>query len=64
MVLSDGYNALQNGQNFINPLMGKLNVLYHTPTVGASGAVFGLFSIWNAFSKHPYLPILCHSYQS
>ena len=22
--------------------MGKLNILYHTPTVGASGAVFGL----------------------
>ena len=42
MVLADGYNALQNGQNFVNPLMGKLNVLYHTPTVGASGAVFGL----------------------
>ena len=42
MVLADGYNALQNGQNFVNPLMGKLNKLYHTPTVGASGAVFGL----------------------
>jgi membrane associated rhomboid family serine protease len=41
-VLADGYNALQNGQNFVNPLMGKLNILYHTPTVGASGAVFGL----------------------
>ncbi len=42
MVLADGYNALQNLQNFLNPLMGKLNVLYHTPTVGASGAVFGV----------------------
>ena len=42
MVLADGYNALQNGQNFVNPLMHKLNVLYHTPSVGASGAVFGL----------------------
>ena len=42
MVLVDGYNALQNGQNFVNPLMGNLNILYHTPTVGASGAVFGL----------------------
>jgi membrane associated rhomboid family serine protease len=41
-VKSSGYDALQNGQNFIDPLMGKLNLLYYTPTVGASGAVFGL----------------------
>ncbi len=41
-VTSSGYDALQNGQNFIDPLMGKLNLLYYTPTVGASGAVFGL----------------------
>ena len=32
----------KNRQNFIDPLMRKLNVLYNTPTVGASGAVFGL----------------------
>jgi len=41
-VTASGYDALQNGQNFIDPLMGKLNLLYYTPTVGASGAVFGL----------------------
>ena len=41
-VVADGYIALQNGQNFVNPLMNKLNLLYHIPTVGASGAVFGL----------------------
>lgn len=41
-VTSSGYAALQNGQNFIDPLMGQLNLLYYTPTVGASGAVFGL----------------------
>lgn len=42
IVISDGYNALQNNQNFRDPLLFKLNNLYHTPTVGASGAVFGL----------------------
>ena len=49
MVLADGYKALQNGQNFVNPLISKLNILYHTPTVGASGAVFGFVSLWHAF---------------
>jgi membrane associated rhomboid family serine protease len=42
IVLTDGYNALQNNQYFRDPLLYKLNNLYYTPTVGASGAVFGL----------------------
>jgi len=42
MVIEEGYLAIKNGRNFIDPVMGKLNLLYHTPTVGASGAVFGL----------------------
>ncbi len=41
-VAKNGYQALINGKNFVDPLMGKLNILYHTPTVGASGAVFGV----------------------
>jgi len=41
-ILSDGGNILANGQNYTNPIMGKLNLLIHTPTVGASGAVFGV----------------------
>ena len=53
MVLADGYNALQNGQNFVNPLMHKLNVLYHTPSVGASGAVFGLLLAFEYFFQTP-----------
>ena len=42
MVVKDGYEALSNGMNFTDPLMRELNTLYHTPTVGASGAVFGV----------------------
>ena len=42
IVINDGYKALNNGMNFTNPNMRQLNNLYHTPTVGASGAVFGL----------------------
>ena len=42
LVLSDGLNYLQQNQNFVDPMMGKLNILYNTSTIGASGAVFGL----------------------
>jgi len=37
-----GYQIILNGQNFSDPLMGKLNALYNTTTIGASGSVFGL----------------------
>lgn len=37
-----GYSILQEGQNYSDPLLGKLNMLYNTVTVGASGAVFGI----------------------
>jgi membrane associated rhomboid family serine protease len=42
IVLSEGYNAIQNNQNFTNPVLKKLNSLYYGASVGASGAVFGL----------------------
>ena len=41
-ILNEGGNILAGGQNYTNPIMGKLNLLIHTPTVGASGAVFGV----------------------
>ncbi len=41
-LLDDGKYILENNQNYTNPIIGKLNLLIHTPTVGASGAVFGV----------------------
>lgn len=41
-VRETGYQILKEGQNFANPLMGKLNELNNISTIGASGAVFGL----------------------
>ena len=41
-VRETGFAILQEGQNFADPLIGKLNILYNTTTVGASGAVFGI----------------------
>jgi len=39
--VTEGTDLLKTNQNWIGPL-GKLNLLYNTPTVGASGAVFGI----------------------
>lgn len=37
-----GTSIWSEGKNFSDPLSGKLNILMNTPTVGASGAVFGI----------------------
>lgn len=37
-----GYSIWLEGKNFTDPLSGKLNAILNTPTVGASGAVFGI----------------------
>jgi membrane associated rhomboid family serine protease len=42
MVMQKGSQALQGGQNFTDPMMAKLNASVNIPTVGASGAVFGV----------------------
>jgi membrane associated rhomboid family serine protease len=42
LVYSKGYEALQEGKNFIDPALAKFNLLINSTTVGASGAVFGI----------------------
>jgi membrane associated rhomboid family serine protease len=42
MVLNEGYKAVQEGKNFMDPAMGELNILLNTATIGASGSVFGI----------------------
>lgn len=42
MVMSQGTEIFNQGQNFSDPAAGKLNLLLNIPTVGASGAVFGI----------------------
>jgi membrane associated rhomboid family serine protease len=41
-LLENGKTILNGNQNYSNEMMGKLNLLINTPTVGASGAVFGI----------------------
>jgi len=42
MIINKGNDLLNNNQNFIDPLFGKLNSLVNIPMLGASGAVYGL----------------------
>lgn len=42
MVFKEGSAALLEGKNFIDPQMRDLNLMINTPTVGASGAIYGL----------------------
>lgn len=62
IIKSEGYLALQNGQNFVNSQMAYANSLLNQPTVGASGAVFGiLLAFGMIFPNQPiffiFLPI-------
>ncbi|MFO7789938.1 MAG: rhomboid family intramembrane serine protease [Bacteroidales bacterium] len=41
-VKTEGLEALRAGKNYSHPAMAKLNAALNTPTIGASGAVFGL----------------------
>ncbi|MBI1192555.1 MAG: rhomboid family intramembrane serine protease [Bacteroidetes bacterium] len=41
-VFEQGWELLQGGRNYADQPLGQLNRLANTPTVGASGAVFGL----------------------
>ncbi|RLD32615.1 MAG: hypothetical protein DRJ02_07335 [Bacteroidetes bacterium] len=42
MIYNEGYQVLQSGRNYANPAMGFYNMMINVPTVGASGAVFGI----------------------
>ena len=42
IVKDQGYEIFSQSKNYTNELMGKLNELMCIPTVGASGAVFGV----------------------
>lgn len=42
MVRSEGMNVLQSGRNYADENLATLNTVLNVPTVGASGAVFGL----------------------
>jgi len=42
IVYNEGYNVLLSGQNYSSPSMGFYNIIMNVPTIGASGAIFGI----------------------
>jgi len=42
MIKNEGAALMKNGQNYTNSVLGHYNQIMNGPTVGASGAVFGL----------------------
>ena len=41
-VMKGGADLIVSGRNYVDPNMGKLNALYNTGLVGASGSLFGV----------------------
>jgi membrane associated rhomboid family serine protease len=58
LVMSEGYRIWSQSQNYIDPLMGKLNMLLNVRTVGASGAVFGILLAFGMLFPNTQLMLL------
>ncbi len=64
LVMREGVTIFRQGKNYADPLAGQLNLLMNIPTVGASGAVYGvllgfgmLFPNTQLFLLFPPIPI-------
>jgi membrane associated rhomboid family serine protease len=58
ILLENGKSILEGNQNYSNQIMGKLNLLINTPTVGASGAVFGILLAFGMLFSNTRLQLL------
>ncbi|MDR0829967.1 MAG: rhomboid family intramembrane serine protease [Prevotellaceae bacterium] len=57
-IKNEGLSVLEQGKNYTDNFAGKLNILLHIPTVGASGALFGvLFAFGFMFPKEKLMLI-------
>ena len=57
-VLSEGTALFKQGQGFTDPDMLKLQMLLNTPTVGASGAIFGVLLAFGVLFPNTQLLLL------
>jgi len=58
MVLKEGTTLFSQGQGFNNPEMLKLQIMLNTPTVGASGAIFGVLLAFGVLFPNTQLMLL------
>ncbi len=57
-VLEEGSNLFRQGQGFTDPDMLKLQMMLNTPTVGASGAIFGVLLAFGVLFPNTQLMLL------
>jgi rhomboid family protein len=57
-IMDKGYDILQSGQNFTDPIAGKFNALMNVTTVGASGSVFGILLAFGMLFPNTELMLL------
>ncbi|OFY39657.1 MAG: hypothetical protein A2Z69_03485 [Bacteroidetes bacterium RBG_13_44_24] len=58
LVLNEGAAYLNEGKVFTNPTMQNLQLLLNTPTVGASGAIFGVLLAFGVLFPNTQLMLL------
>jgi membrane associated rhomboid family serine protease len=58
LVLNEGTAYFNRGQGFIDPTMKDLQILLNTPTVGASGAIFGVLLAFGVLFPNTQLMLL------
>ena len=57
-VISEGASLLSRNRGFADPSMQELQILLNTPTVGASGAVFGILLAFGVLFPNTQLMLL------
>lgn len=57
-ILEKGYDIIQSGQNFTDPIAGNFNALMNVTTVGASGSVFGILLAFGMLFPNTELMLL------
>jgi membrane associated rhomboid family serine protease len=58
LVVNEGTAYFNKGQGFIDPTMQGLQILLNTPTVGASGAIFGVLLAFGVLFPNTQLMLL------
>ena len=58
MVIEEGAGILKSGMNYSSSTLAEINMLLHTPTVGASGAVFGILLAFGVLFPNTRLMLL------